>query len=274
MTFYTLDEICKSFVDFNGNIDDIFRRIYVDDIPTTYFVTCDGRVFNKYDNLYREIKGVEIKKGYLIVLIYYNEKSGKRTRKRFYVHRLVAKAFIPIPENYIKDGYTEKTLTVNHKQGKYKDFNHVTNLEWATQKEQMIHANKTGLCHPKCGEDNVFAKLKEKEVREICESLKKNEKSMVELAKQYNTTRKNISMIYHKKRWKKIANEYDFSNFNKTRACDPEKLRKSVELILENKLSLKEISKRTGIRYDYLWKISKNDNIELFYKKLLDRSND
>ena len=109
MTFYTLDEICKSFVDFNGNIDDIFRRIYVDDIPTTYFVTCDGRVFNKYDNLYREIKGVEIKKGYLIVLIYYNEKSGKRTRKRFYVHRLVAKAFIPIPENYIRDGYTEKT---------------------------------------------------------------------------------------------------------------------------------------------------------------------
>ncbi|MDD3172463.1 MAG: NUMOD4 domain-containing protein [Herbinix sp.] len=51
------------------------------------------------------------------------------------VHRLVAMAFLPNPEN---------KLTVNHKNGD-KCSNSVDNLEWATQSEQNYHAYKTGL---------------------------------------------------------------------------------------------------------------------------------
>jgi len=52
-----------------------------------------------------------------------------------YVHRIVAKAFIPNPDN---------KETVNHKDGN-KQNNHVDNLEWHSYTENMMHAHKTGL---------------------------------------------------------------------------------------------------------------------------------
>lgn len=69
-------------------------------------------------------------RGYLRVALY---KSNRN--KRYKVHRLVAQAFLPNPE--------EKPQ-VNHKDGN-KQNNTVCNLEWVTNNQNMSHARQNGL---------------------------------------------------------------------------------------------------------------------------------
>lgn len=66
------------------------------------------------------------KDGYLAVTLYHNEKPLKSAK----IHRLVAQAFIPNPENKAQ---------VNHING-IKEDNTISNLEWNTAKENTTHA--------------------------------------------------------------------------------------------------------------------------------------
>ncbi|MBO5714318.1 MAG: HNH endonuclease [Clostridia bacterium] len=65
--------------------------------------------------------------------------------KQYKVHRIVAMAFIPNPEHKPQ---------VNHIDGN-KQNNHVSNLEWATAKENVNHAVKTGLLKPLYGDKSA-----------------------------------------------------------------------------------------------------------------------
>lgn len=69
--------------------------------------------------------------------------------KAFQVHRLVADAFIPNPDN---------KKQINHIDGN-KLNNHVSNLEWVTCSENHLHAYKTGLRFPLVGAKHQNSKL-------------------------------------------------------------------------------------------------------------------
>ena len=89
----------------------------------------NGRIDNRKG---KKLKPCKDKYGYYKVIL-----TNNGVRKEFTIHRLVAKAFIPNPEN---------KPTVNHKNG-IKTDNNVNNLEWATIKENQIHKWENGLAN-------------------------------------------------------------------------------------------------------------------------------
>lgn len=92
-----------------------------------YQISNLGRIKN---NKNRIMKQKPSKDGYVRILLY---KQGKYTSK--YVHILVAKAFIPNPQNKEE---------VNHIDAN-KSNNRIDNLEWVTKKENNYHAVKMHL---------------------------------------------------------------------------------------------------------------------------------
>lgn len=95
-----------------------------------YWITDDGRVYSYKSGKRKELSQVGISDGYRYkaVRLKMVDKS-----KFFYVHRLVAEAFIPNPNSLPQ---------VNHKD-RNPENNRVENLEWCTPSENQIHKYQT-----------------------------------------------------------------------------------------------------------------------------------
>lgn len=100
-------------------MEESFRSIK--DFPT-YMISNHGRVINNKTN--RVLKSCIGKYGYSQISLNKNNKGYSQ-----YLHRLVAEAFIPNPENKPE---------VNHKDGN-KLNNNDWNLEWSTRKDNIKH---------------------------------------------------------------------------------------------------------------------------------------
>lgn len=128
--------------------------------------------------------------GYLRVSM---TKGGDFKQATHPAHRLVARAFIPNPEN---------KPFINHINGVKSD-NRVENLEWCTQSENMKHAIETGLFVAARGERQANAKLKTTEVVEIKHLLASNE-SPVGISKIYKVSKQTILDIKRGITWKHV----------------------------------------------------------------------
>lgn len=118
-------------------------------------------------------------------------------KKRFFVHRLVALAFIPNPKN---------KPCVNHLSGDKLD-NSVKNLSWATHSEDKLHShrvlkNDNGY---KKGENHLNAKLTEKQVLEIRKLHETGKYVYKDLAKIFKVCRQHISYIVRNKAWQHLG---------------------------------------------------------------------
>jgi hypothetical protein len=105
-------------------IDDLEDSIVVPDYPN-YYVSKNGNVYSKKRNIY--LKPQLNASGYHYVTL-----CDNMIKRNHYVHQLVGSAFI---ENF------EKKKFINHIDSN-KINNNVTNLEWTTNSENMIHMHK------------------------------------------------------------------------------------------------------------------------------------
>ena len=116
--------------------------------------------------------------------------------KDYRVHRLVAEAFIPNPEN---------KETVNHIDGD-KENNHVANLEWATRSEQNLHSYSLGLKKAILGHENSNAKLKPDNVKYIRKHYIKGDKEFgaMNLGRKFNIGATSIENIVKGRTYKNV----------------------------------------------------------------------
>ena len=109
----------------------------------TSFIRTDGRICNRPESIvkchFREVRG----RGYGYVTMCAHGQTHSAT-----IHSLVARAFIPNPENKPE---------VNHIDGN-KHNNCVENLEWVTRAENMYHARVNGLLRPNYGANHFKSK--------------------------------------------------------------------------------------------------------------------
>ena len=143
----------------------------------------------------RILKNTLFGTGYLCVPL---TKNG--TRKNYQVHRLVAQAFIPNPEN---------KRTVNHKDSD-KTNNCVENLEWHTHKENVNHSWKTGTSQPhskNIGENCGTSKLTEDRVFLIKWLLEHSDLEQKNIAYIFDISTTTISNIKNNIVWKHIIIE-------------------------------------------------------------------
>lgn len=119
---------------------------------------------------------------------------GCREKKiTFRVHKAVAESFIDNPNNL---------PMVNHKDGN-KLNNHISNLEWCTNAENIQHAHNNNLIDVKRGEENVNAKLNNEAVCFIRANYIPYDKMLGTrgLARKFGVDHKTIIRVLNNETW-------------------------------------------------------------------------
>lgn len=162
-----------------------------------YYVDKNGNIYNKkmvklntFNSKYRD--------GYKTIILRGYDEDGKLHRCGVSVHSMVAKSWIPYPN----DG---KIYEVHHKDGDRAN-SHVDNLEWVTHSENIKYSiiEKTHFTPKWDLENNPKSKLKVEDVKSI-RKMYENGISIKDINKIYNSVKENsIKNIIERKTWSNI----------------------------------------------------------------------
>ncbi len=157
-----------------------------------YLIDTEGNVYNKKG----ELKFTRPNRdGYNTVNLWKNNKPIC-----YAIHRLVALAFIPNPEN---------KPCVNHIDYN-KMNNNVDNLEWCTYSENLRHAIDNNLITYYKGENSSFATITEQQARDICELMQQGYRNK-EIIEKLNVGNNIVKNIRRRSCWTHISKDYKFT---------------------------------------------------------------
>ena len=169
-----------------------WKYVNINNQQSEYMISNDGILASL--RMCRYMKCSLNSSGYYSTIITVNNK-----RINVDIHRLVATAFIPNPENKSQ---------VNHINGN-KLINNDWNLEWTSQKENIYHAIDIGL-----RKSNPIRKYTKTQIHEVCRLLEKG-KSNKDISDKTGVSKQVIKRIKSGKSWKKISKKYNiFPNSN------------------------------------------------------------
>lgn len=195
--------------------------------PLPYDVSPNGKIRDRENN--KILDSYKDKDGY--ITIYLLTPDG---RKKFYIHRLVATAFIANPDN---------KPYVNHIDGN-KHNPVASNLEWVTPKENTSHAIRIGLQTDQIGENNNAAKYTNDDIRNVCKLLEDGLMS-IDISRITNIPTGTIAMIKNGLEWKEISKDYNIHRQARNKFDNV--FSDIVTELIRGKFSTAEISKIYGV---------------------------
>ena len=226
-----------------------FRDVYFNGNKLEYTVSNFGNVYNKFGKQLKCSYSAGYKKVTLVL--------KPSVYREFYVHRLVANAFIPNPKNL---------PIVNHI-----DLNRgndiISNLEWVDHRGNYLHAIKAGAF-----EDAVYPKIKKKDVNTIGKMLEDGYK-LSEIIKFFANkySEGNLRQFFRKPNEKDlcILSKYNIrikkyslksKSKKKGRRCLEEYQVKEVIQKMLNGASNKSLAKEYGVSWGLIANIRSGDN--------------
>lgn len=212
----------------NGNENnEIWKRLFVDNTPTFYAISSNGRIINTITSFFLT-PTIGESSPYPFVTIKVGSKSKKLT-----LHRIVAKLFVENTDPITKN-------IVNHKNENKSDYR-AENLEWCTYSENVRYSLLSGK-NTNIGEGSNFAVLNTETVIKICEMLESGYRvcSIVEIL---GVTRDQVRHIKNRTSWSHISKNYNFSTNYKFYVDDMET--KTIIKLYESGKTYSEISELT-----------------------------
>jgi len=174
--------------------------------------------------------------------------------ERFLVHRLVGKEFIPNPENKSQ---------INHIDGDRLN-NTITNLEWCTGSENMMHAYKTNLQTALKEQKCPSAKLEWCDIHEIRDSFKSGI-TVKTLKTKFNVSEENIRHILRNSTWK--DNNYNPILMRKINDLKYIPITKAVNIMNASGMNMSEIAKVLKVKHAAIYSILKSPIYQEWYKR-------
>lgn len=172
-----------------------------------------------------------------------------------FVHRIYAGIYLQIPDKYIRAGYEQQQLSINHKDGNKENWS-LDNLEWCTPQENTVHAFRTGLAVTSTGEKSHLSKISEKTAHKICQLISegKNNEYIVNELKDLNVSKKTIQHIRARECWKNVSKDYTFPKLSDSipNTMNEKTIRKICRLLEKKKYSDPEIAKKCNVKREYV----------------------